>query len=218
MELIKKFLYNGKVLIGSTCDLNKVALNGSVYSNIICEAINTTESHAVTVVGYDDNVYYDVNKNGKIEEAEKGAFKVANSWGTNWGNNGYFWVLYDALNKKSQIPNVAENPNRRAFFTKDTDQNKLVVMYVEDKLVNLVGEVGFNTDKSDQIDISFKNVENGMNYNTVFSKLAKKGRKYNGKLVFDLDQIINNLTYDLINHTWQLKIKSDIVRRILLMP
>ena len=38
--------------------------------------------HAVTIVGYDDNRY-------------GGAFKVINSWGTGWGDNGYFWLTYD---------------------------------------------------------------------------------------------------------------------------
>lgn len=36
--------------------------------------------HAVLVVGYDD---------------EKKAFKFVNSWGNNWGNKGYAYMLYD---------------------------------------------------------------------------------------------------------------------------
>lgn len=38
--------------------------------------------HCVLVVGYDD---------------AKGCFKVRNSWGPNWGLNGYFWMKYDYL-------------------------------------------------------------------------------------------------------------------------
>lgn len=45
--------------------------------------------HAMTVVGYNDNVYYDLNKNGKIESFEYGAFLVANSWGNNRDNDGF---------------------------------------------------------------------------------------------------------------------------------
>ncbi|HLY68281.1 MAG TPA: C1 family peptidase [Puia sp.] len=40
--------------------------------------------HAVCIVGYDDN------KLG-------GAFEVMNSWGTAWGNNGFFWLTYDQV-------------------------------------------------------------------------------------------------------------------------
>ena len=38
--------------------------------------------HAVTIVGYDDNKF-------------GGAFKIINSWGTSWGDNGYFWLTYN---------------------------------------------------------------------------------------------------------------------------
>lgn len=59
--------------------------------------------HAMTIVGYNDNIYFDLNGNGTIESYEKGALKVANSWGTGYGNSGYIWVMYDALNKVSNI-------------------------------------------------------------------------------------------------------------------
>lgn len=42
--------------------------------------------HAVVICGFDDN--YEPGDS-------KGAFKVRNSWGSQWGQNGYFWVSYD---------------------------------------------------------------------------------------------------------------------------
>lgn len=46
-------------------------------------------SHCQTIVGYDDSV----EKDGEI-----GAFKIINSWGAEFGNNGYYWITYDAIN------------------------------------------------------------------------------------------------------------------------
>jgi hypothetical protein len=43
---------------------------------------NSTGGHAMCVVGYDNNKY-------------GGAFEIQNSWGTEWGNNGYIWVKYE---------------------------------------------------------------------------------------------------------------------------
>jgi hypothetical protein len=60
--------------------------------------------HAMTIVGYDDGVWVDVNRNGKADSGEKGALRVANSWGKDYGDRGYVWVLYDALRKESAIP------------------------------------------------------------------------------------------------------------------
>lgn len=44
--------------------------------------IDVHHGHAMTVVGYDDNV-------------EGGAFRVVNSWGEEWGDGGYCWIKYE---------------------------------------------------------------------------------------------------------------------------
>lgn len=41
--------------------------------------------HAMAVVGYDDGVL-------------GGAFQIMNSWGTEWGDEGFFWVTYEDFN------------------------------------------------------------------------------------------------------------------------
>lgn len=59
--------------------------------------------HSYCIVGYDDNVWVDVNGNGMRDSGEVGAFKMANSWGPGWMNNGFCWVLYDAMNAQTFI-------------------------------------------------------------------------------------------------------------------
>jgi len=44
--------------------------------------------HEVFFCGYDDSV--------QCPGASKGAFKVQNSWGTGWGQEGFFWFSYDS--------------------------------------------------------------------------------------------------------------------------
>jgi hypothetical protein len=60
--------------------------------------------HAMLIVGYDDS---------------KNAFKILNSWGQNWGKQGYCWITYnfattairEAFVMKDAINGTEENPN-----------------------------------------------------------------------------------------------------------
>jgi C1A family cysteine protease/chitodextrinase len=62
--------------------------------------------HAMTVVGYNDDLWCDVNGNGEVDAGETGALKICNSWGTYWKNAGFAWVLYDALRTVSDVPDA----------------------------------------------------------------------------------------------------------------
>lgn len=55
-----------------------------------------TDAHAMVIVGYDE---------------EKQAFKVFNSWGTAWGNDGYGLISYSAMKARAQRYFIVEVPD-----------------------------------------------------------------------------------------------------------
>ncbi len=65
-------------------------------------------NHAVAFVGYDDEITVTVSG-----VKMKGAFLVANSWGSSYHNNGYVWMMYDSLNRVSEYDAFAED----GFYT-----------------------------------------------------------------------------------------------------
>jgi hypothetical protein len=75
----------------------------------------TSGSHSMTVVGYNDTLWIDINQNNITDNGEKGAFRIANSWGKSWEDDGFTWVAYDALNSVSQVPG-GPSENRWMIF------------------------------------------------------------------------------------------------------
>jgi C1A family cysteine protease len=79
--------------------------------------------HAMTLVGYNDDLWMDLNKNGTVDAGEKGALKVVNSWGTSswWeaGTDGYGWIAYDALKASSAVGGVSSADRQRAFWNSE---------------------------------------------------------------------------------------------------
>ncbi len=82
--------------------------------------------HAMTVVGYSDVIWADVNGNRKIDAnadpvtddpipgtGELGAFRIANSWGDRWRDDGFTWLAYDALKEESSIPGAPSSADGR---------------------------------------------------------------------------------------------------------
>jgi len=133
MANVKQMLANGHVVVVGTY------INSWVYRNVqanpnspsnpfvgqyIATHLNgTVAGHAITLVGYDDSIWTDINGNGIAETQEMGAFKIANSFGTGWGNQGYIWASYDAFRATSTVPGFAPagrvqlTQSGNAFFT-----------------------------------------------------------------------------------------------------
>lgn len=124
LQVIKQTLNNGHVLVVGTWayswQMAKVGVDPAAASNPhageeACSWVKgRSGGHAVTIVGYDDDIWIDINGDGKVDAAEKGAFLVANQWGTTWANNGFFWVSYDAFRPKSALAN-GPSDNRVGF-------------------------------------------------------------------------------------------------------
>ncbi len=102
---------NSWVIANVQADPNQ-ASNPFVGQYIARYMNGTAGAHAMTVVGYDDSIWTDINGNGVVDAGEKGAFKIANSWGASWRNAGFIWVSYDAFRSTSAIAGFA--PTGRA--------------------------------------------------------------------------------------------------------
>ena len=71
------------ISVGLDPEFGKIdALGLTAYREHPMTSEDVTGSHAMLVVGYND---------------ANDAFKVVNSWGTDWGDNGFIWIDYEAF-------------------------------------------------------------------------------------------------------------------------
>ncbi|MDY9924988.1 lectin like domain-containing protein [Methanosarcina sp.] len=82
------------------------------YSYYYDEAL--TPNHAVAIVGWNDS--FDRNRFSQVPPGD-GAFIMKNSWGSDWGDSGYFYVsYYDSNAGNGSSVFTAENPDNYEYI------------------------------------------------------------------------------------------------------
>ncbi len=112
LDQLKQFLVNGYVLNFATYiyswqwkavgnDPSTTADDAFAGKQCVYGVNGTSGGHAMTIVGYNDDIWVDLNGDGAVTTDEKGALRIANSWGTGWGEAGYCWLAYQALRTRN---------------------------------------------------------------------------------------------------------------------
>ena len=199
--------------------------------------LNQTGGHIIALVGYDDNIWVDINHDGKQQQAELGAFKMINSWGKDWANDGFVWVTYDCLNEKSQVitdadatrinnaiaagtikANKVNNAVRRSFFMLKTFSNAVVRDRISSECF-LYMTVNTGSRREMDVAITATNKKDGTKTTYVMPNMygenrdvAWDGTAYStdGTMVLDLDNVISDITPETMeDYTWEVSFEDD---------
>ena len=229
LDTVKTALINGEVLTFSThasygFTYGIIQKNSQVPENtkyagqyIVPYLVSTRGGHRMTIVGYDDDIWYDINEDGKVQEGEKGAFKVANSWGDDWMNNGYIWISYDSINRTSSVNNSTVLSNRvRANCINDIA--RISVKPVSDcSNINLEYTLSSKSRNDIEIKITAKNKNSGVTYSSYSEPFETYSNYYvnndysfdgtkteaKGTFTYDLNSIVKNLNSNNVeDYTW----------------
>ncbi|MBO7303529.1 MAG: hypothetical protein J6U68_05030, partial [Clostridia bacterium] len=107
--------------------LNKGNYRNKIYAHYCPTAY--ASDHAVAIVGWDDNYSKD-NFKSSARPQNNGAWLVKNSWGNDWGLDGYFWLSYE---DKSAIEAIAFDvtPAKDAYDNNYYHDGGLSTSYVQ---------------------------------------------------------------------------------------
>lgn len=227
---IKKLLSEGEILVVQT---NTVEPGKSLYKVInndtstvdddkyvgeqILYSGNNGPDHTMAVVGYNDHIWVDLNNDGIVQPEEKGALKIADSYGLNImpnRNNGFIWMLYSTVESsifehRVNRMNIRSNykPKITCKITLNTSQrDKLRFQFGRSDSNN-----GSDIPKNDTL--IFDPYGLGFNTGTAGVSLLEGGacafdggkEAHDGSFVFDLTDIYNNNR----SQYWYLRISNS---------
>ncbi|WP_293307582.1 C1 family peptidase [Pedobacter sp. UBA5917] len=79
LQIKRAIARHGSIVTAMTATLNFQRFTGNTIYNEYTGL--QAPNHAVTIIGWDD---------------DKGSWLIKNSWGTNWGDQGYGWIRYES--------------------------------------------------------------------------------------------------------------------------
>lgn len=202
---IKQKIADGHIAVVTTDIENwKTAKNSSGEYFVVTGSRDYKSSHAMAVVGYDDNIKVTVNGTTLT-----GAFKVVNSWGEDWGNSGYIWVCYDALNLESAYNtgwDDSYNINRCRIFL----SNYFYFITVYECDADFCGRLRFTSDDSWSVSIyGHKSTDATFPKKGIYvrSNLSTASTRY---LVFDYTEPGNARDVnDCLSSQWNINMTGD---------
>jgi hypothetical protein len=104
--------------------------------------------HAICIAGYNDEIEYDLDDNGTIEDHEKGAFLIVNSWGDDWGNKGKAYVPYHLFSIPEEDGGVKYQRGRFIYTEIDYKTNltyKINIQHAQRNKLSLKAGVAVDT-------------------------------------------------------------------------
>tara|TARA_A200000113_G_scaffold201568_1_gene195436 strand:- start:389 stop:1288 length:900 start_codon:yes stop_codon:yes gene_type:complete len=141
--------------------------------------------HAMTIIGYNDYIY-------------GGAFRVVNSWGSDYGDEGYIWVKYDDYSKYAVEAYVFElNTN-----LSDDSRTSKIQMQTEN-YTRFQGDFGaYEGQETSDGRIYGKGIKTSKDKSTYFIGNFEDGSLEGYTIILDSDGLfsanaINNKFYDL---------------------
>ena len=130
-KAIKRHIMNFGSLYFSTeaPEFDKITMYSADFEDVQSNPVK--DMHAMSIVGWDDNYPKEnfTSRTGKKPEKD-GAYIVLNSWGEDFGENGYFYISYEDYLVHSDISGVIST-DKKDLIDIGKINNRVLANYIE---------------------------------------------------------------------------------------
>ena len=204
-----------KIKENSACPENDAYIGEEVVKSTSPD-IGNGYGHRMTIVGYNDNIWVDVNGNNAVDSGEMGAFKIANSWGTWWKNGGYIWMAYDNINMETAVSGGLSYRVMSGMI----DVTKISVLPYNSDTDMYIRYTLNSSDRQNTV-VTISAEKDGKTYEVVAGPHHESPYLYNhysfdgttnsndGTMIFMLSNVVPDITSDTINdYKWSIKFED----------
>jgi hypothetical protein len=171
-------------------------------------AFGTSGGHTQTIVGYDDNVKYDVNGDGKftnniditndgivdLRDWEIGAFIMVNSWGTSWADAGKAYILYRVIALPLSQGGMRWNSVYYVDAEKRTPKMTYKIKITHDKRNQIKIVAGVSSNLTAATPSATKDYGYGFNYSGGSLPMQGQGKSSTIEIGLDVSDILPTMT------------------------
>lgn len=176
------------------------SVNASTEDNI------WASSHAVAIVGWDDN-YSKENFREELQPENDGAWLVKNSWGGDFGNDGFCWISYEdsfvnfdaayALDYADNYDRMYENDKNLAYpwdyyISRDTKEGYISNIFTAQEDEYISGTAFFTNDNGTEYEITvYTDLQDETNpVSGTEHKMLSGSEKYAGYHTYDFPEAV----------------------------
>ena len=168
---------------------------GNKYCNDETFAIYHNEAlaanHSNLIVGWDDN-FSKENFSSECQPENNGAWLVRNTWGTNWGNDGYFWLSYEdksikLLGSSCTLEDTDNYANNYQYDTCGWIYSAAADDFIDESAASKTANISniFTTTEDEQLEaVSFYTTDVGTEYEISVYINVTNGNPSSGNLVY----------------------------------
>lgn len=181
-ELVKEaIIESGSVSTGYAANQSSYTLQsykGGVITTYFSGATKDKTNHDVLITGWDDSIPAELFTDASGNHPKyDGGWMVRNSWGSDWGDDGYFWISYEDESLDDTLGQIIidTNTNYNNIYQYDAPYRNATLVFDNECSISNVFNVNQNGSGAEKISaVAFETDDSNLDYSIQLYRFGNK--------------------------------------------